>query len=56
MKILTIINEKAEQQSIELLEELKEEHQVEVVKLAEEPPAYDELVEKIEKCDRVISW
>ena len=56
MKILTIINEKVEQQSIELLEALKEEHQVEVVKLAEDALPYDELVDKIEQCDRVISW
>jgi hypothetical protein len=56
MKILTILNDQQDQQCAELLEELKGQNQVEVVSLAEEQLSYDELVEKIDQCDKVLSW
>ncbi len=56
MKILTILNDQNEQQFSELLDELGVQNQVEVVSLAEEQLSYDDLVEKINQCDKVISW
>jgi len=56
MKILTIVNDQQDQQFSELLNELGAQNQVEVVSLAEESLSYDELVEKIDQCDKVISW
>jgi len=56
MKILTILNNGSQYEPNELIENLKEQHQVEVVKLNDEKLSYDELVVKIEQCDKVISW
>lgn len=56
MKILTILNDQQDQQFPQLLDELKGQNQVEVVNLAEEQLSYDEIVEKIDQCDKVLSW
>ena len=56
MKILTIVNDQQDPQFSELLQELRGQNQVEVVSLAEDQLSYDELVEKIDQCDQVISW
>jgi hypothetical protein len=56
MKILTIVNDHNDQPLPEFLQELQEQNQVEVVNLAEQQLSYDELVEKIDQCDKVISW
>lgn len=56
MKILSILNDGSENELNEIIENLKEQHQVEVVKLDDENLSYDELVLKIEQCDKVMSW
>lgn len=56
MKILTIVNDQQDQQFSQLINELGTQHQVELVSLAEQQISYDELVEKIDQCDKVISW
>jgi hypothetical protein len=56
MKILTIINDHADRPLPDVLQELQEQNQVEVVSLEEQQLSYDELVEKIDRCDKVISW
>lgn len=56
MKILTILNGDNDQPLPEFLEELQAQNQVEVVSLAAQQLSYDELVEKIDQCDKVISW
>ena len=56
MKILTILNDDGKQAHIEILDDLREQNEVEVISLMEDEYDYDELVEKIEKCDKVISW
>jgi hypothetical protein len=56
MKILTILNDDNDQALPEFLQELQAQNQVEVVSLAEQQLSYEELVEKIDQCDKVISW
>ena len=56
MKILTIVNDENDQSLPDVLQELQEQNQVEVVSLAEQQLSYDELVDKIDQCDKVISW
>lgn len=56
MKILTILNDGDKQNHIELLEDLQEQNEVEVISLAEDGNDYAEIVDKIEQCDKVISW
>lgn len=56
MKILTILNDESEQEPKQLVENMQEQHQVEVVKLDDKQLSYDDLVDKIEQCDKVMSW
>ena len=56
MKILTILNDDSKQSHIELLDDLQKGNDVEVISLTEDTYDYDELVEKIDQCDKVISW
>jgi hypothetical protein len=56
MKILTILNEQNDSNFSDLFKELSEENQVEVVRLSEDQLSYEEVVDKIDQCDKVISW
>ena len=56
MKILTILNDDTKQDQVALIKELQVGNEVEIVSLAEDACNYEELVEKIEQCDKVISW
>jgi hypothetical protein len=56
MKILAIVNDSEESEPIEIIENLKEQSQVEVVRLNDENLSYDELIVKIEQSDKVMSW
>jgi hypothetical protein len=56
MKILTIVNDHNDQPLPEILQELREQNQVEIVNLEEQQLSYGDLVEKIDQCDKVISW
>ena len=56
MKILAILHDDEKQKPVEILEDMKDENQVEIIRLNENENNYDELVEKIDHCDKVISW
>lgn len=56
MKILAILNESNEQKTAQVVEEMKEGNEVEIVQLMDGALSYDDLVDKIDKCDKVISW
>lgn len=56
MKILTILNDIDEHPLPDFLQTLELENQLDVVNLADQKISYDELVEKIAQCDKVISW
>ena len=56
MKILAILNDPTELEPIDIIDNLKQQSQVEVVRLYDEKLSYDDLVVKIEQCDKVMSW
>ena len=58
MKILTIFNDEdvQKQNQIEIIDDLGNENEVEVISLKEGSYNYDEIVNKIEECDKLISW
>ena len=56
MKILYIFNDGPDEKAMTLIEEQKNDNEVETVDLTNKETSYDELVDKIEQCDKVISW
>lgn len=56
MKILYLLHEGANASATEWIVALAEDHQVEVIELAEKGVPYDVLVDKIFASDKVISW
>ena len=56
MKVLHILNNGPGELSDQMIDANAGEYQVEVVNLGENEISYDELVDKIFSCDRVISW
>ncbi|MFV1993071.1 MAG: hypothetical protein ACC635_04135 [Acidiferrobacterales bacterium] len=55
-KILHILNDGPTELSDQMIDVNSGECQAEVVNLGEKEISYDELVEKIFSCERVISW
>jgi hypothetical protein len=56
MKILYIFNDGPDEKATKLIEEQKKDNEVETVDLTNKGISYDELVDKIEQCDKVSSW
>jgi len=56
MKILNILVNGQNDDAELIINEHKTEHDVEVIDLSKGEVSYDELVDKIEQCDKVISW
>ena len=56
MKILYIFNDGPDEKATKLIEEQIKDNEVETLDLTNREIAYDELVDKIEQCDKVISW
>ena len=56
MKILHILNDGPDDDAMLIIGEHKKEHEVEIVDLSQKAMSYDDLVDKIEQCDKVISW
>ena len=56
MKIIHIVNQKPTQKVINLIDEQRKAHDVEIINLDEGQPDYDAIIEKVINCDRVISW
>ena len=55
MKVMHILVDGPDDDAAAIIEYEKEED-IEVVDLSQEEISYDELVDKIEQCDKVISW
>ena len=56
MNILYIFNDGPDEKATKLIEEQKKDNEVETLDLTNKEIAYDELVDKIEQCDKIISW
>jgi hypothetical protein len=56
MKILYIFNDGPDEKARKLIEEQRNDNEVETIDLTNKETSYDELVDKIEQCDKVISW
>jgi len=56
MHILHILNDGPTELSDQIIDVHSREHQIEVVNLKEKEILYEELVDRIFSCDRVISW
>jgi len=56
MKIIHIVNQKTTQSVLNLIDEQRKVHDVEVINLEDGQPDYDAIIDKVVNCDRVISW
>lgn len=56
MKILHILNDGPNAEAQTIIDVHEKEHEVEVIDLSEKDISYEALVDKIERCDKVISW
>ncbi|MDH5392567.1 MAG: hypothetical protein OEY11_05210 [Gammaproteobacteria bacterium] len=56
MKVLHILNDGPDSDAEHIITHHSEHHEVEVIDLTAMRISYDELVERIEQCDKVISW
>ena len=56
MKVLHIFNDGPDEDAKSIIEHHSENCDVEIIDLSEIDVSYDELVDQIEKCDKVISW
>jgi hypothetical protein len=56
MKILHILTNGSNADAQIIIDVHEKEHEVEVINLTEKDISYDALVDKIEQCDKVISW
>lgn len=60
MKILHILTESPDENAKVVIDTLEKDHEVEteieIVDLTQKVISYDVLVDKIEQCDKVISW
>lgn len=56
MKILHILSDGVDENAKTIIDAQKKEHEIEIVDLTQKVISYDELVDKIEQCDKVISW
>ena len=54
MKVLHILNDGSDAKNI--IEHHSENNDLEVINLKDIDISYDELVDRIEQCDKVISW
>lgn len=56
MKIIHIINKATSQSVLDLINEQRKVHDIEVIKIDVEQPDYDAIIDQVISCDRVISW
>ncbi|MBE9548042.1 MAG: hypothetical protein IMF09_01450 [Proteobacteria bacterium] len=56
MKVLHILNDGPDEDAKNIIAHQSESNDVEVVDLTDIDINYDELVDRIEQCDNVISW
>ena len=55
-KILHLLRDGPSDEVLEIIKAQSEGHEVEIYDLTEPGVVYDELIDKIEACDKVISW
>ena len=51
-----ILSDGVDENAKTIIDEQEKEHEIEIVDLTQKVISYDELVDKIEQCDKVISW
>ena len=51
-----ILNDSPDQRVLQVIEAQKKLHNVEVVRLYDNSTNYADVIDKIEQCDKVISW
>ena len=56
MKVLHILNDGPDETAASIIAQHTEINDVEVIDLTDMDISYDELVDRIEQCERVISW
>ena len=56
MKILHIVNQKPAKNILDLIDEQKKSHEVELVNIDVDQPDYDAIIDQVINSDRVISW
>lgn len=56
MKVLHILNDGVDDDAKEIIAHHVKSNEVEVIDLSDLRISYDELVDRIEQCDKVISW
>lgn len=56
MKVLHILNDGSDEDAKNIIEHHSENNDLEVINLKDIDISYDELVDRIEQCDKVISW
>lgn len=56
MKVLHILNDGPDDDAKIIITHHSENNEVEVIDLTNFDMSYDELVDRIEQCDKVISW
>lgn len=56
MKIIHIVNQDPAENILRVIEEQSKHHDVEVINMVSVHDDYDDLIDKIVACDRVISW
>lgn len=56
MKILYIFKNGPDEKATKIIEEQKKDNELETLDLNNKEISYEELVDKIEQCDKVISW
>ena len=56
MKVLHILNHGPDDDANDIIAHHSENHEIDIVDLTDMGISYDELVDRIEQCDKVISW
>ena len=56
MKILHLLNDGPDGLSSEMIEAMADGNEVETIDLLKNAVPYDEIIERIFRCDQVISW
>jgi hypothetical protein len=56
MKVLHILNDGPDEDAKTFIKHHSEKYEVEIIDLTEMDISYDEVVDRIEQCDNVISW
>lgn len=56
MKIIHIVNQKPAQPVLDLIEEQKKAHEVELINIDDEQLDYDAIIDQVLASDHVISW